>query len=290
VPPKPHFIQGPIHSRSNGKINYMIINTFSYLWTATAIEAICELSANGFHEYEVPVSSPHCWPDDMSPRVRSDAKKLLMDSAASIRSLNAGGYDINLASPAANMRRKSTDHIKDVIDLAYDWEAVDVVISPGTRRPMISPSLPMTFGWLYESLEVLLPRAEQAGVRLLLENTPYCFRPTFDDMAGIVKEVNSENLKIVYDVANAAYIQEDPVNTLMAGYSMIGLIHISDTGLDVWGHDPIGTGVIDFEALGKAVERTGMAEKVVLEIIREKDPLEEIKNGIIELKKRHWNF
>ena len=155
---------------------------------------------------------------------------------------------------------------------------------------MISPSLPMTFGWLYESLEVLLPRAKQAGVRLLLENTPYCFRPTFDEMAVVVNHVNSENLKIVYDVANAAYIQEDPVKTVLAGYSLIGLIHISDTGLDVWGHDPIGTGVIDFEALGKAVDETGMTEKVVLEIIRENEPLAEVKKGISELKKRHWNF
>jgi len=95
-------------------------------------------------------------------------------------------------------------------------------------------------------------------------------------------------LKIVYDVANAAYIQEDPVKTVLAGYAMIGLIHISDTGLNVWGHDPIGTGVIDFDALGKAVNETGLTKKVVLEIIREIEPLAEVKKGIIELKKRYW--
>lgn len=268
----------------------MIINTFSYLWSATAIDAICSLTESGFHEFEVPISAPHCWPDEIAPRTRLDTKKRLDDHGASIRSLNAGGYDINLASPAKNMRRKSTDHIKDVIDLAYDWGSSDVVISPGTRRPMISPSLSLTFEWLYESLDVLLPRAKQAGVRLLLENTPYCFRPTFDEMAGIVKEVNSESLKIVYDVANAAYINEDPVACLLAGQSMIGLVHISDTGLDVWGHDPIGTGVIDFVALGKAVEATCTVENTVLEIIREQNPLEEIKNGLAELGNRGWNF
>ena len=266
----------------------MIINTFSYLWTASAVDAMCELSTHGFHEFEVPISSPHCWPDEMPPKTRLDARKRLEDNSVHIRSLNAGGYDINLASPAKNMRRKSTDHIKDVIDLAYDWGVSDVVISPGTRRPMISPSLPMTFGWLYESLSVLMPRAEQAGVRLLLENTPYCFRPTFSEMAEIIQEVNSNALKIVYDVANAAYIQEDPVATVMAGHSMIGLIHISDTGLDVWGHDPIGTGIIDFKALGDALQKTGKMDEAVLEIIRENNPLEEIKNGISELRKRGW--
>ena len=268
----------------------MIINTFSYLWTLPAIDAISELVRSGYSVFEVPVSSPHCWPDEMSPTARSDAKKRLQDYAASVRSLNAGGYDINLASPGANMRRKSIDHIRDVMDLAFDWGVVDVVISPGTRRPMISPPLPQTLGWLYESLAILLAHAEQAGVRLLLENTPYCFRPTMDELVDIVKEVRNDNLKIVYDVANAAYIGENPVACLLSGHPTIGLLHISDTGLEEWGHDPIGTGVVNFEELGEAIEATGKMHNVVLEIIREKDPLKEINKGIIELKNRGWKL
>ena len=97
-------------------------------------------------------------------------------------------------------------------------------------------------------------------------------------------------LKIVYDVANAAYIKEDPVACLLSGHSAIALVHISDTGFEEWGHDPIGTGVVDFEYLGRAVEATCKVENVVLEIIREKEPLEEINNGIAELQKRGWNL
>jgi sugar phosphate isomerase/epimerase len=226
----------------------------------------------------------------MTPATRSDAKKRLQDCGASVRSLNAGGYDINLASPGANMRRKSIDHIRDVMDLAFDWGVVDVVISPGTRRPMISPPLSQTLGWLYESLGILLPHAEQARVRLLLENTPYCFRPTMDELVDIVKEIRNANLKIVYDVANAAYIGENPVACLLSGHPTIGLLHISDTGLEEWGHDPIGTGVVNFEELGEAIEATGKMDNVVLEIIREKDPLKEINKGIIELKNRGWKL
>jgi len=268
----------------------MLISTFSYLWSHSAIDAITELSQDGHREFEVPISSPHCWPADMMPSVRSKAKRRLEDCGARVRSLNAGGYDINLASPAENMRRKSIDHIKDVMDLAFEWGSTEVVISPGTRRPMISPPLSKTHDWLAESLEVLLPRAEQAGVRLLLENTPYCFLPTLDEMISVVKQFRTDRLKIVYDVANAAYIKEDPIKALLAGGSEIVLVHISDTGLEEWGHDPIGTGVIDFEALGKAVDATCKAENAVLEIIREKDPLNEMRNGIAELKKRGWSI
>ena len=268
----------------------MMITTFSYLWTLTAIDAIAELVRAGYNAFDVPISSPHCWLDEMSLAMRSDGKKRLQDSAAIVRSLNAGGYDLNLASPAANMRRKSIDHIKDVIGLAVEWGVGDVVISPGTRRPMISPPMARTFGWLYESLGTLVPLAEEAGVRLLVENTPYCFTPTIHEMAEVVKQVDNDNLQIVYDVANAAYIGEDPVAALLFHQSAIALMHISDTTREVWGHDPIGTGVINFEALGHAIATTGKTDKLVLEIIREKDPVVEIDKGIHTLKNKGWNW
>ena len=49
----------------------MIINTFSYLWSSTAIDAIAELVDNGYTTFEVPISSPHCWPDEISIAERS---------------------------------------------------------------------------------------------------------------------------------------------------------------------------------------------------------------------------
>jgi L-ribulose-5-phosphate 3-epimerase len=268
----------------------MIINTFSYIWKQTAVDAMCDLASGGYRVFEVPVSSPHCWPDEMSRQSRMDGKKRLDDCGAAVRSLNAGGYDINLASPAANMRRKSIEHIKDVIGLAVDWGVADVVISPGTRRPMISPSLPQTFGWMYESLGILMPMAEQAGVRLLLENTPYCFRPTIGEMMEIVDDVGSPRLQVVYDVANAAFIREDPVAALLSHHAAIALIHVSDTGLEIWGHDPIGTGVVDFEALGAAIVRTGKMQDVVLEVIREATARQEIDDGVRDLAGKGWDF
>jgi len=268
----------------------MIINTFSYLWSATATDAIAELVDHGYTTFEVPISSPHCWPDEISASERSAAKTQLDASGATIRSLNAGGYDINLASPGANMRRKSIEHIKAVIDLAVAWDVPDVVISPGTRRPMISPSLDRAYAWMYESLGDLIPLAQQAGTRLLFENTPYCFTPTIEDLVGVVSTVDDDALKIVYDVANAAYIEEDPVASLLAHHESIGLVHISDTGTDVWGHDPIGTGVIDWNGLGAAVEKTCGVSNVVLEIIREENTLHEFSQAMRDLTDRGWHL
>jgi sugar phosphate isomerase/epimerase len=276
------------HSR-RGDSN-MIINTFSYLWSTIAIEAIKELTAAGYQSFEVPISSPHCWPDEMSPSERAATKTRLADYGATIRSLNAGGYDVNLASPGANVRRNSIDHIKAVIDLAVVWDVSEVVISPGTRRPMISPPLERTYTWLYESLGDLIPFAKQAGTRLLMENTPYCFTPTLQELVDVVVEVNDDMLRIVWDVANAAYIEDDPVAGLLSHHESIGLVHVSDTGLDVWGHDPIGTGVVDWEALGDAVEATCGVGNVVLEVIREENPLDTVNQAMLDLGKRGWKL
>jgi L-ribulose-5-phosphate 3-epimerase len=268
----------------------VIISTFSYLWSSTAIDAITELVDNGYKTFEVPISSPHCWPDEISSSERAAISARLSDYGAKIRSLNAGGYDINLSSPGANMRLKSIEHIKSVIDLAAAWDVLEIVISPGTRRPMISPPLDKTYGWMYESLDNLIPLAKQAGTRLLLENTPYCFTPTIRDLAGIVSMVNDDVLKIVYDVANAAYIGEDPVAGLFSNHELIALVHISDTGLETWGHDPIGTGVVDFDGLGDAVEATCGESNVVLEIIREENPLYEFDKGMNDLRNIGWKL
>ncbi|HYJ56764.1 MAG TPA: sugar phosphate isomerase/epimerase family protein [Mycobacterium sp.] len=268
----------------------MIISTFSYLWSSTAIDAIAELADNGYTTFEIPISSPHCWPVELSTSERTAIGATLSEYDARIRSLNAGGYDINLASPGANMRLKSIEHIKTVIDLAAAWNVPEIVISPGTRRPMISPPLNRTYEWMYESLAHLIPLAKKAGTRLLLENTPYCFTPTIGELASVVSTVNDDVLKIVYDVANAAYIGEDPVAGLLSNRESIALVHVSDTGLETWGHDPIGTGVVDFDGLGDAVDATCGVNNVVLEIIREENALYEVNKGVSDLETLGWKM
>ena len=94
----------------------------------------------------------------------------------------------------------------------------------------------------------------------------------------------------MYDVANAAYIEEDPVAGLIANHESIALVHISDTGTDIWGHDPIGTGVVDFDGLGDAVEATCGVSNVVLEIIREENTLYEFDKAMHDLTEKGWKL
>jgi sugar phosphate isomerase/epimerase len=67
-------------------------------------------------------------------------------------------------------------------------------------------------------------------------------------------------------------------------------MHISDTGTETWGHDPIGTGVIDWNGLGKAVQETIGVDNVVLEVIREENTLEEFAKAMRDLSVEGWNL
>ena len=75
---------------------------------------------------------------------------------------------------------------------------------------------------------------------------------------------------------------------MLSNHKSIALVHISDTGLETWGHDPIGTGVVDFNGLGDAVEATCGVSNVVLEIIREENPLYEFNKAMHDLRNKGW--
>ena len=265
----------------------MIINTFSYLWKATAIDAIAELVDNGYTTFEIPISSPHCWPDEISAAERSATRGKLSEYGADIRSLNAGGYDLNLASPAASMRRKSIDHINSVIDLAAEWDVPEIVISPGTRRP---DDLADTRAGA--RLAVRQPgRSDPAGQAgrgsdSSSNRLPYCFTPTIETLVHVVSTVNDDSLKIVYDVANAAYIGEDPVaacsRITSRSVSCISQTRARTSGATIPLAPESSTGAHSVPA----VEATLGVDNVVLEVIREENTLDEFAQALRDLSTR----
>jgi deoxyribonuclease-4 len=55
---------------------------------------------------------------------------------------------------------------------------------------------------------------------------------------------------VIYDVANAVAINGDPVAGLETLWPRLGIVHLSDSPKGQWRHDPIGTGAVDFAAIG----------------------------------------
>ena len=151
-----------------------------------------------------------------------------------------------------------------LIELAADLEVPAVVTVTGRVHPLLRPAAERLQDWVRDGIERLLPVAERAGVRLLLENIPMAPLPAAAGLAAFCRNWQNPALGICYDVANAHFIGEDPALGLREVAPYLGLVHASDTGRDVWRHDRIGSGTVDFAPVPdgagrRRLRRTGRA-------------------------------
>jgi hydroxypyruvate isomerase len=109
---------------------------------------------------------------------------------------------------------------------------------------------------MIDTLRILAPFAEEAGVTLVLEalNTkvdhPGNFLATTKDAIKVIRSVNSPNVKILYDVYHMQIMEGNLINTLREYIDFIGHIHIAD----VPGRNEPGTGEINYPNIVKALE------------------------------------
>jgi hydroxypyruvate isomerase len=124
-----------------------------------------------------------------------------------------------------------------------------------------------------ETLKGLAPRAERAGVTLLLEalNTrvdhPGNFLSSTAQAAEIVDSIGSRRIKILYDVYHMQIMEGNILSTLRKYMDRIGYIHIAD----VPGRHEPGTGEINFPNVMTALRGLGYGGFVGFEL----SPLQE---------------
>lgn len=245
----------------------LAINTFPYLWKMPVEDCIRHLLARDYPRIEVMLTEPHCWPSTLPRGVRQRIAQLVRSGELEITSINLGGFDNNLASQAAEVRALAVKIITSVLELAGEWGAKGIVVSPGLGRPLLPPPAARLEQAFRGNIEQLLPVAERTGVDLLLENIPYSFLPKAEGLAAMIEAIGSRHIGVCYDVPNAVFANEVPEQAFRRLKNHIRLVHFSDTGLDVWKHDRIGQGIVDFASALKTMREIGYAGPLVLEII-----------------------
>lgn len=257
--------------RAMGEIEPMpypiVINNFPFIWRYDVEACLDHLVAQGYRRIELLLTAPYCWPRSLQKDVRGRISERVRSGEIEIVALNPGGFDNNLASPAEEVRALAGGILAEVVDLAADWRAKGIVMSPGAGRPLLPPPITMLEGWSRAGIETLLARTEQSGVSLLLENIPYSFWPKADQIAGLIEAIDHPNLGAVYDVPNAVFAGESPDHGFERLKQHLRLVHFSDTPLSSWKHDRIGAGVVRFDEALQAMRRIGYEGDLVLEII-----------------------
>ena len=103
-----------------------------------------------------------------------------------------------------------------------------------------------------------------------LNHTPEAFE--------IVREVDSPNLKILFDIYHVQIMDGNLIDTIRKNMGAIGHFHVGD----VPGRHEPGTGEIDYSNVFKAIQSTGFKGFVAMEYNPSKDPMETLR-GVREL-------
>lgn len=120
-------------------------------------------------------------------------------------------------SPDIEVRRQNIAHTHKCIELAYKLGAPSIRLNSGRWGTLksfdelmanegLEPALPGyteddAFGWVIDSIEQCLPRAEECGVILALENH-WGLTCSPEGVNRIVESINSDWLKVTMDCGN----------------------------------------------------------------------------------------
>jgi len=246
-------------------------NTYSYMHAYSAEACLVRLAEQGFQEFELMVYPGHLWPAELSAERRRAIRRTLDQRGLRLTALNMPNIDINVASAAQEMRNYSLDLLSETVRLAGELGARGVVIGPGKANPLFPADTETLTGYFFAALDRLGPVAEATGTALWVENMPFAFLPAIGELMNALARYGNDAVRIVYDVANAHFIAENFADGLKQCQNRLALVHLSDTGRQVYRHDAVGLGTVPFAEVPRALAAVGYDARPMLEIIS-RDP------------------
>lgn len=256
-----------------------VINSYGFLWISRADHAVRTLLAEGYRDFELMLQPPHLALDPEAEEVRALGAMSAAGDIA-IHALNMPSMDTNLASPVPEMRAHSVEMFRRQIRLAGAMGVRHIICAPGRISPLSPAPQQLLNQWMADSIAALLPLAREYGVTLAMENLPIASFPRAEDLLSFLERFDAPELGICYDVANAHFVAEDPVEGLRLLAERLSLVHFSDTTRTAWRHDTIGEGEIVFERINDALDAISYRGPLVLEIIcRSRDPVAAVRES-----------
>lgn len=266
------------------------LNLYSYTFDYSAVEAVREAAGMGFRGVEMMMFPGHLWPPEMDGADRKALTAALTETGTELVSVNQPNIDINLTAAAQEMRDYSFQLVQRMVETAGEFGGKYVVVGPGKINPLMPMPEAQRLGHLFRALDRLVPIARGYGVQVLVENMPFAFLPDVESLMSAVEAHGSDEVGVIYDVANGHFISEDLPAALARIGGRLKLVHASDTGREVYKHDPVGRGTMDFAAIGRALMEFGWSNPPMLEIIGLSEDLNaEMRESTAMLDAAGWN-
>lgn len=254
------------------------INTYSYTQGMAAVQCVRMLAERGVRAVELMLFPGHLWITDATDTIQA-LRRELEQGDVTLVSLNGPNVDLNIAAATAEMRDYSIGLNVAYLRLAAELGASGLILGPGKPNPLFALPRDVMEGYFFRALDTLLPIAEENGVELWVENMPFAFLPDANGVMDSLDRYGADSIGVCYDVANAHFIDEDPVAGFDRVRARLKLVHLSDTGRVVYRHDAVGLGDVAFERVLPEVSALGLERAPMLEIIS-RQPDEDIARSV----------
>ena len=242
------------------------VNTYSYIFGGSAADTVTRLADQGYGGVELMFFPGHLWPTELDASRRRSLRDLC-ERRLRLVAVNMPNVDINVAAAAEEMRAYSLDLLTKFVRCSGELGAGGIVVGPGKPNPLFPMPRERMVSHFYRALDVLAPLARQAGTKLLIENMPFAFLPDAESLMQVVDAYGDDGIRVIYDVANAHFIGEAPVEGMRRVRDRLSLLHFSDTTRQSYKHDPLGQGDVPLAGLAEAMKEVGYGELPMLEVI-----------------------
>lgn len=258
------------------------INTYSYIFDRPAAACVRNAAAEGYCGIELMIYPGHLWETGAGEAAPAAVRRALEETRLEAVSVNGPNIDLNIAAAVEEMRAYSLRTLESHIRVAGEIGARCLVLGPGKANPLFPLDRKILLGHFFTALDRLVPLAERCGVRISVENMPFAFLPSAADIIAALADYGHPGIGIIYDLANAHFIGEDPCAGLRLVKARLDLVHLSDTTRGLYRHDPIGMGDVDFATVPPVLAAIGYDRATMLEIIS-RTPDADIADGAARL-------
>ena len=201
----------------------------------TVEEALEGIAAAGFCQTEILGQEPHVAQPLMGQPLRQFCTRLESLGLRATTVHAPMGYNV-LGAPEENWRREKVQVLASYLRFAGALDATDLIIhavpNPGFVPNADDPAVPgLIRQAVFDSLDDLVPVAEEASVRILLENLPYdCEYPylTMGELRPLVDQYPAEQVGLVVDTGHAWTLKLDPAAEIHVAGCRLGGLHLQD--------------------------------------------------------------
>ncbi len=207
-------------------------------------------------------------PTDITPAQRREYRDIMRSEGLAFVGLHwlmVSPKGLHVTGPDADLRRRSWQHIHNLIDLCADLGDNGVMVFGSPKQRCTTGGLPREEATRHyvEGMASVAPHACQRGVTVLVEALPanQCdVVQTLAEAAAIVREVASPAIQTMFDVHNAIDESEPHAVLVDRYFDLIRHVHVNE--LD---GRHCGAGNYDYKPVFEVLQRRGYSGWISLE-------------------------